>query len=243
MRLSTSSALMTWLTGSCVVGPGSTSAREQSPSSEAVAGRLAERQVSVERHVLLARGRLDGGDDLPGDAELGEAAEAGQAVVAVVADRLVEAEHALLDEVFGVAAGEEVRTGLEAHELVVADHERVERGLVAAPIRLDEGEVRTLGEDLRVVRRSRPAAVVGRASHTQSPTSARLPLHIPVKATPPERLLRLVAQLLETPKVSGSTLSSSREGILVESGAESRACPLSVVAGELRAPAPGASCG
>ena len=34
VRLSTSSELMTWLTGSCVVGPGSTSAREQSPSSE-----------------------------------------------------------------------------------------------------------------------------------------------------------------------------------------------------------------
>ena len=93
-----------------------------------------------------------GGDDLPRDAELGEAAEAGKAVVAVVADRLVEAEHALLDQVFGVAAGQEVRAGLESHELVVADHERVERLHVAAPVRLDEGEVRTLAEDLRVTR-------------------------------------------------------------------------------------------
>ena len=34
LRLSTSSALITWFTGSWMVGPGSTSAREQSPSSD-----------------------------------------------------------------------------------------------------------------------------------------------------------------------------------------------------------------
>ncbi len=109
-----------------------------------VAGGVAERQVAVQRHVLLARGRLDGRDDLPGDAQFGEAAKRRLAVVAVVAHRLVEADHALLDQVFGVAAGEKVRARLEAHELVVTQHEGVEGALVAAAVGVDEGEIGTL---------------------------------------------------------------------------------------------------
>ena len=217
MRLSTSSELITWLTGSWVLGPGQHVAQRAVAVVGRIARRLAEREVAVERHVLLARGRLDGGDDLPRDAELGEAAERGQAVVAVVADRLVEAEHALLDEVLGVAAGQEVRARLEAHELVIAQHERVERRLIAAAIRLHEREVGTLTEGLRVVRRPRTATVVGLARHSLPPP----PLVAPAKpgCSPGLRavtvgLLRISSSLR---KVSGSTLSSSREGIVVDS--------------------------
>jgi hypothetical protein len=81
--------------------------------------------------VLEARRRLDGGDDLARDAELREAAERRLLVRAEVADRLVEADHALLDEVVAVAASEKVRARLEAHESGVLPHQRVE-GLAAA---------------------------------------------------------------------------------------------------------------
>jgi hypothetical protein len=53
--------------------------------------RLAERDVLVEGRVLVAGRGLDRGDDLAGDAELGEVAEARLAVGPVVANRLVEA--------------------------------------------------------------------------------------------------------------------------------------------------------
>ena len=86
---------------------------------------MAEAQVGVERHVLLPGGRLDGGDDLPGDAQLGEAAEGGVAAVLVVADGLVQADIALLDQVVAVAAGQEVGIGLQPHELAVAHQDRL----------------------------------------------------------------------------------------------------------------------
>ena len=70
--------------------------------------RLAEGDVLVERRVLVAGRGLHRGDDLAGDAELGEVAEARLAVGAVVADRLVEAEQALLDQVVGLAPEQEV---------------------------------------------------------------------------------------------------------------------------------------
>src|SRR6185295_7421603 len=87
--------------------------------------RARERDVLVQRGVLVARGGLDRRDDLARDAELGEVAEARLAVGAEVADRLVEADEALLDEIVAVAAGEEVRRGLQAHETVVAAHQTV----------------------------------------------------------------------------------------------------------------------
>ena len=84
------------------------------------AGRRArERHVLVQRRVLVARRGLDRGDDLARDAELGEVAKARLAVGAVVAHRLVEADQALLDEIVGVAAGEEVRRRLQPDESVV----------------------------------------------------------------------------------------------------------------------------
>src|SRR3954470_9995853 len=72
-------------------------------------GRRREGDVLVQRRVLVARGRLDRGDDLPRDAQLGEVAERRLAVGPVVAHGLVEADEPFLDEVVGVAAGEEVR--------------------------------------------------------------------------------------------------------------------------------------
>src|SRR3954447_24285739 len=86
--------------------------------------RLAEGDVLVERRVLVAGCGLDRGDDLAGDAELGEVAEARLAVGPVVADRLVEAEQALLDQVVGLSPEEEVRRRLETDEAAVTldDH-------------------------------------------------------------------------------------------------------------------------
>jgi hypothetical protein len=58
--------------------------------------------------------------------------------VTEVAHRLVQADQAFLDQVFGVAAGEEVRAGLEADEPGVPADQRVERNLVAVPRTDDE---------------------------------------------------------------------------------------------------------
>src|SRR3990172_11914945 len=114
-----------------------------------LAGRgLRERDVGVQRRVLEARRRLDGRDDLPRDAELGEAPEGGLLVGAEVAHRLVEADQALLDEVVRLAAGDEVRARLQPDEAGVAAHERVERGAVAVPRPDDEAQVVGLSLDL-----------------------------------------------------------------------------------------------
>ena len=91
--------------------------------------------------MLVARGGLDGGDDLASDAELGEVAEARLAVGAEVADRLVEADEALLDEVVGVPSGEEVGGGLQAHETVVSPDEPV---ICVAVALLGEGDQETI---------------------------------------------------------------------------------------------------
>ena len=65
-----------------------------------VTGRRArERDVLVEGAVLVASGRLHRSDDLPRDAQLGEVAKARLAIGAIVADRLVQADQALLDQV------------------------------------------------------------------------------------------------------------------------------------------------
>ena len=98
---------------------------------------LAEGDVLVERRVLVAGRGLDRGDDLAGDAELGEVAEARLAVGAVVADRLVEAEQALLDQVVRLPPEEEVGRGLEADEAAVAADDRV---VGVGPALLGEGD-------------------------------------------------------------------------------------------------------
>jgi hypothetical protein len=83
--------------------------------------------------VLEPRRRLDRGDDLPRHAQLGEAPERRLLVGAEVANRLVEADQPLLDEVLRVTAGEEVRARLQADEAVVAAHQGIERGGAAVP--------------------------------------------------------------------------------------------------------------
>ncbi len=115
---------ITWLTGSWTVGPGRISSRVVSESPRG-GRRLAERDVLVQRRVLVAGRGLHRGDDLAGDAELGEVAEARLTIGPVVADRLVEAEQALLDQVVGLAAEQEVGGGLEADEAAVAADDRV----------------------------------------------------------------------------------------------------------------------
>src|SRR4029077_3412830 len=87
--------------------------------------RLAEGDVLVQRRVLVTGRRLHRGDDLAGDAELGEVAKARLAVGAVIADRLVEAEQALMDQVVGLAPEQEVGGGLEADETAVTTDYRV----------------------------------------------------------------------------------------------------------------------
>jgi hypothetical protein len=99
---------------------------------------LRERHVLVQRGVLVPRGRLDRGDDLARDAQLREVPEARLAVGAVVANRFVEPNQALLDEIVGVPAYEEVRRRLEAHEAVVAAHDLVVRILLSLLCERDE---------------------------------------------------------------------------------------------------------
>src|SRR5205085_2585470 len=55
----------------------------------------------------------------------GEVAKARLPVGAVIPDRLVQTDQALLDQVVGVPAGEEVRRCLEPHEAVVPPHDPV----------------------------------------------------------------------------------------------------------------------
>jgi hypothetical protein len=101
-------------------------------------GRVAEGDVGVERRVLEAGRGLDRRDDLPRDAELGEAAERRVLVRAKVAHRLVEPDEPFLDEIVGVTAGDEVRARLQADEAGVAAEKRVHGGAVPVPGTEDE---------------------------------------------------------------------------------------------------------
>src|SRR5919204_3200149 len=83
-------------------GPGDDLVERRLPVGRA-RRRRGERDVLVERRVLVARRGLHGRDDLARDAQLGEVAKARLPVRAVVADRLVEPDEPLLDEVVAVA--------------------------------------------------------------------------------------------------------------------------------------------
>jgi hypothetical protein len=61
--------------------------------------------------------------------------------VAEVPNRLVQANQSLLDQIFGIAAGEEVRARLQADEPRVAPDQCVERDLVAVSRTHDELEI------------------------------------------------------------------------------------------------------
>src|SRR5947209_10999811 len=100
--------------------------------------RARERDVVVERAVLLPGRRLDRGDDLPGDAELGERPEGSLQVGVVVPDRLVEADHAFLDDVLAVGADQEVGAGLGPGEAAVFLQQRAQCAVVAVAGSADE---------------------------------------------------------------------------------------------------------
>src|SRR5579872_1137771 len=127
---------------------------------------MAERDVGVERRVLEAGGGLDRRDDLAGDAELREAPERRLLVGAKVPDGLVEADEALLDQVLRVAAGEEVRAGLQADEARVAAHQLVHRDAVTVPALHDVLEILKLS--LSLLRRIRRC---GASGHELPPVS------------------------------------------------------------------------
>ena len=88
--------------------------------------------------MLLARRRLDRGDELPRDAQLGERAEARLASGIVVADRLEQADHAFLDDVVAIRAGQEVRTRLAPNEAAVAMDEQGACLLISGLCRADQ---------------------------------------------------------------------------------------------------------
>src|SRR3712207_4584450 len=103
----------------------------------------------VQRRVLVAGRRLHRRDDLARDAQLREVAEARLAVAAVVADRLVEPDQALLDEVVRVAADQEVRRRLQADEAVVAADDAVV-GVALAGLR-EGDEIVIINLELRLI--------------------------------------------------------------------------------------------
>src|SRR5262249_34782642 len=84
-----------------------------------------ERDVLIERGVLVAGRGLYCGDDLAGDAELREAAEARFALGSIVANRLEQPKHPFLHQIVGIASQQEVRRGLDADEPAVAPPQRV----------------------------------------------------------------------------------------------------------------------
>src|SRR5581483_1184373 len=108
-----------------------------------------------ERGVLVAGGGLDRGDDLAGDAELGEVPEARLPIGPVVPDRLVQPHQPLLDQVVAVTAGQEVRRRLQAHESVVATNDRVVRHRV--PLLGERDQIAILNLKLRVGVRRKPS--------------------------------------------------------------------------------------
>jgi hypothetical protein len=97
---------------------------QQRPVRVLVIDRLVERDVRVERDVLLAGRGLDGGDDLSGDAQLGERPERRELVAPEVADRLIEAYHPFLDDILAIRPDQEVGFGFDADEVpVLGDQE------------------------------------------------------------------------------------------------------------------------
>jgi hypothetical protein len=87
--------------------------------------------------VLLPRRALDCGDDLSRDAELGEGAERGLTLGLEVADGLVKADHAFLDNILFVGTDQEIGARLYAREVLVSDEEVFERNFVTRASEFD----------------------------------------------------------------------------------------------------------
>ena len=207
-RLCSSSVEITHTDGSFTPGPGSASPSVQSPSELLARRRVAERDVRVQRRVLEARRRLDRGDDLPRHAELGEAAERRLLVGAEVADRLVEADQPLLDQVLGVAAGEEVRARLEPDEARVAADQLVEgRRRRCAP----DDELQILELSLSLLRRCGSSVRLGRASASPSVSVRAMP---PASSHPQveEKIARTARQFTRDLQIGPALTGPLRRG-------------------------------
>ena len=69
--------------------------------------------------MLLSRRGLDGGDDLAGDADFGKGMEGGELVRPEIAERLEQADHALLHDVLVIRADQKVGSRLGSDEVLV----------------------------------------------------------------------------------------------------------------------------
>src|SRR5690606_2192530 len=94
--------------------------------------------VRVERDVLLPGRRLDGGDHLSGDAQLRKGPEGGQLLGPEIPDRLVKANHTLLNDVLAIGPDEEVGTGFGPHEVAVLVDQVLEGRFLTLPRELDD---------------------------------------------------------------------------------------------------------
>ncbi len=144
-----SSEEITWLTGSWTVGPGITSSSVGSPS-EALGRRARERDVLFSGVCLLRVAVLTAVMIWRVMQSSAKLRKLDSRSVAVVADRLVEADEPLLDEIVAVAAGQEVRRRLQAHEAVVAPDETVVRGRIALLGKRDQVPIINLNLRLRM---------------------------------------------------------------------------------------------
>ena len=91
--------------------------------------------------MLLPVGALYRRENLPRDSELGERTKRGLLVEVEVPDCLEQADHALLDHVFSVGAGQEVGAGLGAREVPIAGEQDLDGSVVAATGLLDKLDV------------------------------------------------------------------------------------------------------
>ena len=91
--------------------------------------------------MLVPGGRLDRRDDLPGHAELGKRAERRLLVGAEVAHGLVETDQTFLDQILGVAPGEEIRARFQPDERRIAADQRVQRDRAAVARLQDELQI------------------------------------------------------------------------------------------------------
>jgi hypothetical protein len=98
--------------------------------------------------MLVAIGGLDGRQDLARDAELGKGSEGRRLLEVEIAHGFEEANHPLLNHVFPVGSGQEVRAGLGASEVAITREQRLDALLVAFPNSAYEIDVVELREIL-----------------------------------------------------------------------------------------------
>src|SRR5206468_5120341 len=95
-----------------------------------------------ERGVLLRSRASDRGDELPGDADVGEGSKRSLLLRLEVADGLEETDEALLDDVVAIRPGEEVRARLHPGEPAVPGEQDVGGAIVALAVLCQEFLVR-----------------------------------------------------------------------------------------------------